>query len=79
MIMAPATTEKSSSDKRKKTDRCDAKMRAMALIDAYRFVYVPDDEDKRVHKGTQQPKEEAVADKAEAAGFSWFLPDRFYV
>ena len=77
--MAPATTEKSSSDKRKKTGRCDAKMRAMALIDAYRFVYVPDDEDKRVHKGTQQPKEEAVADKAEAAGFSWFLPDRFYV
>ena len=44
-------------------------MRAMALIDAYRFVYVPDDEDKRVHKGTQQPKEEAVADKAEADAF----------
>ena len=54
VIMAPTTIKKSSSDKRKKTDRRDAKMLAMALAtDTYRRVYVLDDEDEGTREFTR--------------------------
>ena len=54
VIMAPTTIKKSSSDKRRKTDRRDAKMLAMALAtDAYRRVYVLDDEDEGTREFTR--------------------------
>ena len=53
-IMAPTTIKKSSSDKRRKTDRRDAKMLAMALAtDTYRSVYVLDDEDEGAREFTR--------------------------
>ena len=52
--MAPTTIKKSSSDKRRKTDRRDAKMLAMALAtDTYRRVYVLDDEDEGTREFTR--------------------------
>ena len=52
--MAPTTIKKSSSDKRKKADRRDAKMLAMALAtDTYRRVYVLDDEDEGTREFTR--------------------------
>ena len=54
VIMAPTTIKKSSSDKRKKTDRRDAKMLAMALAtDTYRRVHVLDDEDEGAREFTR--------------------------
>ena len=54
VIMAPTTIKKSSSDKRKKTDRRDAKMLAMSLAtDTYRRVYVLDDEDEGAREFTR--------------------------
>ena len=54
VIMAPTTIKKSSSDKRRKTDRGDAKMLAMALAtDTYRRVYVLDDEDEGTREFTR--------------------------
>ena len=54
VIMAPTTIKKSSSDKRKKTDRRDAKMLAMALAtDTYRRVYVLDDDDEGTREFTR--------------------------
>ena len=54
VIMAPTTIKKSSSDKRRKTDRRDAKMLAMALAtDTYRRVYVLDDEDEGTREFTR--------------------------
>ena len=54
VIMAPTTIKKSSSDKRKKTDRRDAKMLAMSLAtDTYRRVYVLDDEDEGTREFTR--------------------------
>ena len=54
VVMAPTTIKKSSSDKRKKTDRRDAKMLAMSLAtDTYRKVYVLDDEDEGTREFTR--------------------------
>ena len=54
VIMAPTTIKKSIPDKRKKTDRRDAKMLAMAIAtDTYRRVYVLDDEDEGTREFTR--------------------------